>query len=236
MTGSALTRALTGPDNRNKQNKSDQHMTQHTTLSENQRAPTLDRRSFLRTGLGGALFLGTVSITAGLSGCATAPAGRLGAVDTRMDARYQFRFLTTDDIDLFEALLPAILGPALPEEPNTRRMAIASTIERIDTGIHKFGPANQKELRRLCDLLNFGLTRVSIARVWSSWPDVTREQADAFLKRWRSSRIGLFNNGYMALTKISNVAFYGYQENWHLSGYPGPPEWAVRALPQFRNA
>ena len=211
-------------------------MTDHLTLPEGRDSIFLNRRSFLRTGLGGALFLGTVSVTAGLSGCATAPAGRLGAVETRMDARYQFRFLTTDDIDLFEALLPAILGSALPEQPNARRMVIAGTVERIDAGIHKFGPANQKELRQLFDLLNFGFTRITIARVWSSWPNVTTEQANAFLERWRSSSIGLFNNGYMALTKISNVAFYGYQENWHLSGYPGPPEWAVQALPQFRNA
>lgn len=60
-----------------------------------------------------------------------------------MDARYQFQFLTTDDIDLFEGLLPAILGSALTEQPNARRMAIAGTIERIDAGIHKF-TANQK--------------------------------------------------------------------------------------------
>jgi hypothetical protein len=81
-----------------------------------------------------------------------------------------------------------------------------------------------------------GLTRVAIAWVGSSWCNVTVEQADAFLERWRSSRIGLFNNGYMALTKISNVAFYGDKDNWHLSGYPGPPQWAVDALPQFRDA
>ncbi|GGE52140.1 hypothetical protein GCM10011533_00660 [Streptosporangium jomthongense] len=203
---------------------------------ENQDAASLNRRSFLRTGLGGALFLGTVSVTASLSGCATAPADRLGAVETRMDASYRFRFLTADDIDLFEALLPAILGSALPAQPNARRMAIAGTVERIDAGIHQFGPANQKELRQLFDLLNFGLTRITIARVWSPWPQVSTEQANGFLERWRSSGIGLFNNGYMALTKISNVAFYGYQENWHLSGYPGPPDWAVQALPQFRTS
>ncbi|MBL1271495.1 MAG: hypothetical protein COB25_003505 [Oceanospirillales bacterium] len=210
-------------------------MPNHLSPSEGLDSVSLNRRSFLRTGLGGALFLGTVSVTAGLSGCATAPAERLGAVETRMDARYQFQFLTTGDIELFEALLPAILGSALPEQPNAKRMTVAGTIERIDAGIHKFGPANQKELRQLFDLLNFGLTRVTIARVWPSWRNVTTEQADAFLERWRSSSIGLFNNGYMALTKISNVAFYGYQENWDLSGYPGPPEWAVQVLPQFRN-
>jgi hypothetical protein len=153
-----------------------------------------------------------------------------------MDASFQFRFLNEDDIALFEALLPAMIGPGLPEQPQARNMAIAGTIERIDAGIHKFGPANQKELRRLFDLLNFGLTRVTVARVWSSWPNVTTEEADAFLERWRTSRIGLFNNGYIALTKISNVAFYGYRDFWHLSGYPGPPQYAVDALPQFQNA
>src|SRR5690554_4370630 len=168
---------------------------------------SLNRRSFLRTGLGGALFLGTVSVTAGLSGCATAPAGRIGAVASRMDARYTFQFLSADDIELLEALLPAILGSALPEQASTRRMAIAGTVERIDMGIHKFGPANQKELRQLFDLLNFGPTRVTIARVWPAWRDATAEQADAFLQRWRSSSIGLFNNGYIDTrkTKVEQV-------------------------------
>src|SRR5690554_441933 len=150
-----------------------------------------DRRSFLKAGMGGAILLGTVSITAGLAGCATAPAGRLSAVGTRMDARYQFRFLSRDDIQIFEALLPAILGPALPEQPQAKRLAIAATIERIDAGIYNFGAPNQKELRQLFDLLNFGVTRVTIARVWSSWPNVTTAEADAFLERWRSSSIGL---------------------------------------------
>lgn len=196
----------------------------------------MDRRSFLRAGLGGTLFLGTVSITAGLSGCATAPAGRLDVADTPADDGYQFQFLTRDDIELFRALLPAIVGPALTEEPQQRRQAITGTIERIDQGIVQFGPANQRELRKLFDLLNFGLTRVTVARVWSSWPNVTTAEADAFLERWRTSGIGLFNNGYIALTKISNVAFYGHPEHWHLSRYPGPPEWAMNALPQFNNA
>lgn len=203
---------------------------------DRQEALTLGRRSFLRTGLGGTLLLGTISVTAGLGGCASAPMNRLGAVATRMDARYRFRFLTSDDIELLEALLPAILGSALPTGDSARRRAIAGTVERIDAGIHSFGPANQKELRQLFDLLNFSPTRITIARVWSPWPRVTPEQANAFLERWRTSRIGLFNNGYMALTKISNVAFYGYPENWHLCGYPGPPEWAMQALPQFRNS
>lgn len=212
-------------------------MTTPSSIKHSQSEPAQpDRRSFLKAGMGGALLLGGVSVTAGLAGCTTAPAGRISAIGTRMNASYQFRFLTRDDIQIFEALLPAIVGPGLPESPPARRQAIAATIERIDAGIYKFGPANQKELRQLFDLLNFGLTRVTIARVWSSWPRVTTDEANAFLERWRTSSIGLFNNGYIALTKITNVAFYGYKANWHLSGYPGPPQHAVDALPQFKHA
>ena len=116
-----------------------------------------------------------------------------------------------------------------------RRQQIQATIERIDAGIHQFGPANQKELRGLFDLLNFGLTRVTVARVWSSWENASTQSVDAFLERWRTSGIGLFNNGYIALTKVSNVAFYGHEDHWHLSGYPGPPSWAMDALPQFKD-
>ncbi len=196
---------------------------------------TMDRRSFLRTGMGGALFLGTVSVTAGLSGCATAPAGRgYTTLEDVSRSSYRFRFLTEDDIVLFEALLPALVGPALTEEPEQRRAQIRDTIERMDAGIHQFGPANQKELRGLFDLLNFSVTRVTIARVWPGWANASTADADAFLNRWRNSSIGLFNNGYIALTKISNVAFYGYEDHWHVSGYPGPPQWAVDALPQFK--
>jgi len=208
-------------------------------MQNHPQSPDLDlpgRRRFLKTGLGGALLLGTLGTTAALNGCSSTPAGRIQGADPATGAAYQFRFLTLLDIDLFRALLPAIVGPGLPAQPAERARAVDTTIERIDAGICMFGPANQKELRQLFDLLNFGPTRITVARVWSSWPRVSTDEATAFLERWRTSSIGLFNSGYIALTKISNVSFYGDEPQWHLSGYPGPPQWAMDSLPQFNNA
>lgn len=207
------------------------------TVGGDEPIAAMDRRSFLKTGLGGAVLLGSVSLTAGLAGCATTPAGTLplDATGVPTDSGYRFRFLTRDDIVLFEALLPAIVGPGLPEAPDERRRLIAETIERIDAGIVQFGPANQGELRQLFDLLNLGLTRVTLARVWSRWENVSTAEADDFLNRWRSSSFGLLNNGYIALVKVTNVAFYGHPDHWHLSGYPGPQAWAVEALPQIET-
>ncbi|SDW02185.1 hypothetical protein [Marinobacter mobilis] len=206
----------------------------HNDLSTPETVPDPGRRSFLKTGLGGALFLGSVSLTAGISGCATTPAG-LQAAAPDGSGDYTFRFLSTDDIVMFEALLPAILGPTLTEAPEQRRHDIRATIETIDAGIFQFGAPNQKELRKLFDLLNFGLTRATLAGVWSSWKNVSTADATAFLDRWKNSSIGLFNQGYIALTKISNVSYYGQPEQWARSGYPGPPEWAASALPQFQT-
>jgi hypothetical protein len=75
-------------------------MPNHLNVPDGQNSTSLSRRRFLRTGLCGAVFLATVSVTTGLSDCAVRP----GAVETRRDASYRFYFLTADDIDLFEAL------------------------------------------------------------------------------------------------------------------------------------
>ena len=94
----------------------------------------MDRRSFLRTGLGGAMFLGTVSVTAGLSGCAIAPAGRDYPMPGAMDQSYEFQFLTRDDIVLFQALLPAMVGPGLTEEPVEFRRVLFRSADAGDGG------------------------------------------------------------------------------------------------------
>lgn len=206
-----------------------------TPTAVTDKAPDYGRRSFLKTGLGGALFLGGVSMTAGLSGCASAPAGLQPEGPASPTSGYEFRFLSADDIVLFEALIPAILGAALTEQPDLRRRQVRTTIETIDAGIVQFGNANQQELRKLFDLLNFGLTRATLAGVWSSWENASTDDARSFLERWETSSIGLFNNGYIALTKITNASYYGQPEHWSQTGYPGPPEWAVSALPQFQT-
>lgn len=192
----------------------------------------MDRRGFLRVGLLGTAALSTISLGAGLSGCATAPAGPV----TTANGTTHYHFLTADDLVLLRALVPVIVEPALPKDPQARHAAVESTIARMDEGIYYFGPANQRQLRQLFDLLNLGITRVTLARVWSSWDNASPETVNAFLNRWRDSSMGLFNKAYIGLTKLTNVAFYGYRDNWHLSGYPGPPQAMLESLPQFQSS
>ncbi|MAA65073.1 MAG: hypothetical protein CL581_09900 [Alteromonadaceae bacterium] len=198
---------------------------------QNDGVATLNRRNFLRLGLGSATLLAGASLTANLSGCSSSDAP--AAENTASGYRYQF--LTADDLTLFRALLPAIVGPSLPPEQSPQQSAIEGTIQNIDSGIVHFSRANQQQLRQLLDLLNGSFTRITLARMWPTWEEASTDDVSRFLARWRDSSIGLFNNGYIALIKITNVAFYGNPAHWEVSRYPGPPKWAVDALPQFQS-
>lgn len=191
-----------------------------------------DRRSFLKAGLGGTLLLGTVSLGAGLSGCDTRPAGEHPALSGAGTDNYRFGFLTEEDIVMLQALVAATVGPAIRQGGGVPA-GTAQTIRGIDSGILRFSTATRKEIRQLFDLLTFGPSRLAMARIWS-WDSAGEEEAAAFLERWRTSSISLFNKGYIAITKIINVAFYGEADNFDLSGYAGPPAWAKKALPQFQ--
>jgi hypothetical protein len=192
-----------------------------------------DRRSFLKAGLGGTLFLGTVSLGAGLSGCDSQPAGSRPEQARGGEPAYRFGFLTNDDIVMLQALVPAVIAPALLQKDRLPAVT-AETIRGIDTGILRFSTATRQEIRQLFDLLTFGPSRLAVARIWS-WENASQTDAAAFLERWRTSNIGLFNKGYIAITKITNVAFYGDAANFAVSGYAGPPDWATKALPQFQT-
>ncbi|TXH02805.1 MAG: hypothetical protein E6R07_14070 [Nevskiaceae bacterium] len=178
------------------------------------------RRSLLKLGLAGSLALGTVSLGAGLSGC-----GR------REEAAAQgYRFLRDADLVLFRGLIPAVTASTLPTEAAAREARFAEILHRIDGSCLRLGAPAQKEVRKLFDLLNFGLTRRLAAGVSSPWSEVSEADALAFLDRWRSSSIGLFNAGYRVLTKLIAVANYGTPAVWASAGYPGPLDWMYKAV------
>ena len=196
-------------------------------------SPALSRRGFLRLGVTGSATLAGISLLAGVSGCATTPEPSRSTLTA--DAAPQWHFLSRDDRILLAALIPTIVGPEFPKDEGERTEATETTLHGMDEAIHFMGPPNQAELRQLFDLLNFAPTRLTLARVTSSWENVDNAQAEAFLQRWRDSRIGLFNNAYLALIQITNAAWYGHPDNFHFSGYAGPPDWVRQSLPQLQN-
>lgn len=179
----------------------------------------LSRRSFLKLGVGGGLVLAVAGIGGTLSGC-----GRQQQV-----AAAGLRYLRDADVALFRALLPVMLEGSLAGGAQ-READVAGLLRRIDDAGLRLGAPAQAELRKLFDLLHLRPTRWLTTGIAAPWNEAAPAELAAWLQRWRSSGVGLFNAGYLALHKLCCIARYSSPEGWAQMGYPGPLAWAHASL------
>jgi hypothetical protein len=169
------------------------------------------RRLLLKAGLLGPALLGAGSVAAGLSGCT----GRKEAVTAG------YKFLRDADLVLFRALIAGGLGPML-QTGDGREAQVSELLRRIDVSGYRLAPPAQNTLAQLFDLLNLRVTRWLLARI-GSWETASGEEVDAFLYRWRNSRVAVLNAGYRVIVNLLSIAYYGSHAGWAAANYPGPP-------------
>lgn len=169
----------------------------------------LHRRDFLKLSAGSAALLSAGAFTATLAGCAKHQPPAKG-----------YSFLRPEDLLLFTALAPAVLGSTLPEQDRAKH--IEAILRGIDATATRVLLPTQKALYQLFDLLNGGLTRRLTTGVTQPWAETTPAQAEAFLARWQTSSISLFNAGYRGLIKFITGAWMGTEAGLKAAGYPGP--------------
>lgn len=169
------------------------------------------RRAFLKFGVGGAL-----ALAAG------------GALYRGLQQGAPKRFnLDAAGHALLTAVVPALLGPALPTAPAARQQAVQATVERVKVAIAGLPLAAQGELQDLFGLLALAPTRRLLAGL-PAWRDATPAQLDAFLQGWRLHRFAQLRAGYQALHDLVIGSWYADPSSWVAIGYPGPmPELAA---------
>ena len=175
----------------------------------------LSRRSLLKLGLATGTVLTVSSFGAGLSGCSRRPAAAAAGLRCLRDA----------DVELFRAVLPVMLAGSLPAEA-----PLDGLLARIDDAVLRLGAPAQREVFKLFDLLHLRPTRWLTTGIAEPWREASPQQVAAFLERWRDSRVGLFNAGYLAFNKLCCTAHYSQPEGWVQMGYPGPLAWAYQSL------
>ncbi len=185
-------------------------------------AARLSRRSFLGLGLAGAVALGSTGVVTTLSGCSNQPA----------TAAKGFSFLREGDLQLFKALIPAVLGDVIHTDSHDYQALVTNILQKVDGACANLGNKAQTEVHKLLDLLDTRLTRWLTTGIYAHWPDVSTADMNKFLVRWRDSSIGPFNAGYRVLSKLVSVSYYSLPESRVYSGYPGP----LAALYQVVNA
>lgn len=167
----------------------------------------LSRRAFLKTGLLGGLFLASGSSLALLTGCASSgPAAG-------------FTFLRPQDVTLMRAIAPVTLTSALPVGDD---LALDRVIHQLDLFLAGTSPAAMAQITQLFDLLSLPPARYLLAGVHDEWSKASPADIEAFLQRWRDSRIGMLRAGYVGLVKMTTASWYLLPESWPAIGYQPP--------------
>lgn len=169
----------------------------------------LTRRQLLRVGTLGALALSTVSTTALLTGCASAPTAT------------GFSVLRRTDLAILRALAPVVLAGQLPTGAD-EAAAVEETLHTLDAFLGGTSAAGQKQIGQLFDLMHMPVTRYALVGLSSPWEDAEAADIGRFLTHWRNSRFETLRAGYGALTQMLNMMWYLQPRSWAAIGYAPP--------------
>jgi hypothetical protein len=165
------------------------------------------RRSFLRIGVAGA--------------CTLAAGGALYRLASPPAAPHRFA-LSGTALDVLHAIIPVVLGPALPADPAARGSALAAAGTRVRDAVLGLPLGTQKEVQDLFGLLALGPARRLLAGVAGGWDQADPRQVAAFLDSWRTHRLQTLQVAYHALHDLILGSWYADPSSWQAIGYPGP--------------
>lgn len=167
------------------------------------------RRDFLRVGVLGAMALSTVSFSAMLTGCASAPPAS------------GLRVLRESDLVLLRALMPVVLEGAFPTD-DSRVKVLNDSLQLLDALLVGSSHAGQQQVRQLFDLMTFAPTRRLVVGLEQDWAQAAAADINTFLNSWRNSRIGMLRAGYLALTQMLTMNWYLQPRSWAAINYVPP--------------
>jgi hypothetical protein len=167
----------------------------------------MQRRSFLKLGLGAALVMTVLG--------GTVVWLRPGLQDGRIapDVRVALRRLSE-----------AILDRSLPSDRGDRERAIAAQIDRLEAFIAGLPATTRNELSQLLGLMAVPPGRRFLVGLSTDWPQAPLEEIRAALQDMRLSSLSLRQQAYHALRDLTNGTYFSEPQAWAGMGYPGPAE------------
>lgn len=167
--------------------------------------PHLQRRSFLKLGVGAAVVLAVAGGAIALI--------KPGLVNGRLSPSARV---------LMARIGQAMLQGTLPAEPQAQQRAIDAVLQRTDDFTAGLPEHVQAELSQLLGLLATAAGRRGIVGLSTSWEDATVAETSAALQAMRASGTALRVQAYQGLHDIVLVPYFSGEESWQALGYPGP--------------
>jgi hypothetical protein len=167
------------------------------------------RRKLLKTGLVGALIVGT---SGGLLALQKPRARPLPAQGLRVLDAEEFAILAA----VADRLCPALGAGA----PGASALDVALQADRLFDHAPKDAQTGIKTVLRVFDNALAGALFGERVR---SFSELSAEQQDRELAHWRDSRIGFRRTVFHALNTLVGSIYFGDERTWPRIGYPGPP-------------
>ncbi len=167
----------------------------------------MDRRTFVKVGLGGAALLACSGV--GLALLPSKPRAPRTALQVLSAADY--------------AVLAAIADRVCPASglfPSAAELEVAEGIDRLLTRCH---PGVAAELKQVLQLFENGLSNVLFDGRFSTFTGADPAAQDAALEAWRTSSLPVRRTAFKALHGLIAGAYYGHPRAWPAIGYAGPP-------------
>lgn len=168
--------------------------------------PHLQRRSFLRLGLGAAVVLAVAGGTAALM---TTPA----LVDGRLSAPAR---------GLLHSVATAVLADLLPSDPAQRQRVLEQALQRADTLMAHLPAHARDEASQLLALLSTSVGRRTLAGLQVPWEQASPGEVLEALRAMQTSSLPLRVQAYQGLHDLVCVPYFSGPDAWGAIGYPGP--------------
>lgn len=134
-----------------------------------------------------------------------------------------FTQLRGADLDLFRALIPALLGDTFPVDAAAREPLMQEMLLRIDGAVALLQPALRKATLDLFDFVQLAPVHGLSGGYWGSWDKASVADATAVMQSWSTSSVDVLRASFDALRGLVIGTWYAMPQSWPATGYPGPP-------------
>jgi hypothetical protein len=167
----------------------------------------MQRRGFLKLGLGAAVVIGVAG-----AGVALIKPGLVG------------NRLSPGSRELMRAAAQAVLSDLLPPPGPAREAALDAQLARLDATVAGFPAATRKELSDALGLLGTAAGRYALVGLSKPWAEAGIHDIQKAFDAMRLSSFHTRQQVYHALRDLNAIAFFTDAANWKTAGYPGPIE------------
>ncbi|WP_337841677.1 hypothetical protein [Rheinheimera sp.] len=121
-----------------------------------------------------------------------------------------------------DALLPALLLGALPDEPALATQQLQHSRQAVLDYLPYLSQSQQQQLQQLFVVLETDLLRLALTGHWLSLAHLPLGDRLALLDSWRNSYLHLLQQAYAGCKELLLAAYYGNPATWHALQYQAP--------------